>query len=436
MKGRLLGNAARVGALSGLVGLALLVQEAALAYQFGLSTPLAAFQVAFLWISMLWNVLAGGTLVQVLVPTHVWARAQLGAASAADAVAALSAWVIVIMVLLAGAIAVLVPALYASPASGLGSEAGALAGLLFAAMAPTLVLQAVTAVAQARLNVEGRFALAAFTPTFSPIAAAAATIAFGERHGVLAPTLGIIAGQLLQAAVLIVASSGRIVFRLRAMVPLAHLPAVRSFFGSYALVVGAALSLSGVFWFDQAVAARLGAEAIAQLAYANRPVYLFCAFATVAVANVALAGFAENAASRDHAMLEKQLRRGIVLILAGSAVVLPLWGLFAREIVSVLYERGAFSSQDTASVSALQPWAIAQIPFYLVATLAWRILNALRANGIVLAATLGCCAANAVLVVPLAELAGVRGIFAATTVALASWAIVLVVATRRLLRRH
>ena len=79
MSRSLLGNATRVAALSALTGIALLVQESALAYRFGISDALAAFQVAFLWVSLLWNVLAGGTLLQVLVPSNVWARTHLGA---------------------------------------------------------------------------------------------------------------------------------------------------------------------------------------------------------------------------------------------------------------------------------------------------------------------------------------------------------------------
>jgi len=90
----LLGRATRVAVLSAFTGIALLLQESALAYRFGVSDTLAAFQVSFLWVSLLWNVLAGGTLLQVLVPTYAWARSHLGAEAAIDTIATLSVWLI------------------------------------------------------------------------------------------------------------------------------------------------------------------------------------------------------------------------------------------------------------------------------------------------------------------------------------------------------
>src|SRR5262249_30183966 len=208
-------------------------------------------------------------------------------------------------------------------------------------------------------------------------------------------------------------------------------PPAHAFFTSYAMVVGAAFLLAGISWVDQVAAAHLGTHAVAHLAYANRPVLLFAAFVTVAVANVALAGFTERAAKSDYARLKAQLRCGIWWIAAISAVALPLWGALSEPIVRLLYERGAFSAADTAAIGALQRWSLAQIPFFLVATLAWRMLNALRANATVLTATAVCFALNAALVVPLSGFAGVKGILAGTSAAFAVWAVVLVVSLER-----
>ncbi len=434
MSRRLLLNATRVAAVSGLVGIALLLQESALAYRFGVDDQFAAFQVAFLWISLLWNVLAGGTLLQVLVPTHVWARTRFGADTATASLGALFGWLLSAMVILSVALAIAVPVLYASPLGGLNASVARLSGLLFVLMTPTFVMQTLAAIAQAHLNIEGRFALAAFTPIFSPLAAIAATLWFAKDLGVLATAGGIVAGQFLQASVLLVALRRQQPIRLRGISLLANLPAVRTFFASYGMLVAAALLLSGVFWVDQAAAAHQGPQAIAQLAYANRPVFLFAALATVAVANVALPGFTEDASRKNHQLLRRQLARGIFWIGATSAIALPLWGLFAPEVVGLLYQRGAFTQEDTASVAILQRWALAQVPFYLIAVLAWRMLNALKANGVVMAATGACCAVNAALVIPLSEIFGVPGIFAGTTAAFALWSLVLVLAARRLLR--
>lgn len=431
MRRRLAGNALVVGLFSSVVGIGLLLQEATLAYRFGVSEALAAFQIAFLWISLLWNVLAGGTLLQVLIPAEVWARSHLGMEGARRQLAMLSGQMLVVMAATALVLALAVPSLYGLRFSGIDGRTAALAGTLFVAMVPTLVLQALSAIAQSRLNVEGRFGLPAVTPVLSPLGAVIATLAFGKEAGVYAPAAGIVAGQILQSLVLALALPPGQRISLRHRQENRETPAAHGFFASYGLVVGAAFLLAGISWVDQAAAAHLGPEAVAHLAYANRPVFLFAAFATVAVANVALAGFTEHAARSDYARLKAQLRRGIGWIMAISVVALPLWGAMTEPIVGLLYERGAFSPADTAAVGSLQRWSLAQIPFFLVATLAWRMLNALRANATVLAATAACFALNAALVVPLVKLGGVKGILAGTTGAFAIWALILVLALRR-----
>lgn len=435
MNRRLLGNAFRVAAISGLVGISLLLQESALAYRFGVSDSLAAFQVAFLWVSQLWNVLAGGTLLAVLVPAFVWARANLGPESASIAFSVLSGRLLVLAAVASAVLAIAVPALYKSPVSGLPTREAELAAMLFATMAPSFALQALSWIAQVRLNVEGRFALAAFTPAFSPLAAVVATLAFADRVGVLAPALGILAGQVLQTAVLMLALPRHHRLRLRDVFSTSDSAPIRVFFQDYFLLVAAALLLSGVFWVDQATAARLGAESIARLAYANRPVLLFTAIATVAVANVALPNFTEYAAIRNRAELRGQLGRIALWLVAISVIALPIWALLAPQIVAILYQRGAFSALDAERVSDVQRWAIMQIPFYLLAVLAWRMLNALKANGVIVVGTAACFLVNLVLNPPLASAWGERGILAATSIAFAVWALMLVVALRKRLNQ-
>ncbi len=428
---RFVGSSVRVAVISGLVGIALLLQESVLAYRFGVSQALAAFQVAFLWVSLLWNVLAGGTLLAVLIPSLVWARANPDPGSPSAAFTALSGRLLVLSALVSAGLAVVVPILYRSPVSGLPTPEADLAAMLFATMVPSLVLQTVSSIAQARLNVDSRFALAAFAPALPPLAAAAATLMFADRFSVLAPAVGILLGQFLWAATLVLALPRRRRLRLRDIVSTPDSARVRMFFRDYALLVAAALLLSGVFWADQATAAHLGAESIARLAYANRPVLLFSAIATIAVANVALPGFAEHAAKGNRPELRRQLGRIALWLGAISVVALPLWALMAPQIIAILYQRGAFSALEVERVADVHRWAITQVPFYLLGVLAWRMLNALKANGVIVIGTAVCFLLNLALNPPFASAWGEGGILAATSVAFAVWAFILVVALRR-----
>src|SRR5262249_52077734 len=207
---------------------------------------LAAFQIAFLWISLLWNVLAGGTLLQVLIPAEVWARSHLGVEGARGRLAMLSGRLLVAMAATMLLLGVAVPSFYSVRFSGLQGQTATLAGTLFVAMVPTLILQSVSAMAQARLNVEGRYGLAAVTPVLSPLGGVVATLAFGTEAGVYAPAAGIIAGQLLQSLVLMLALPPGQGLRLRQRQAELKPPPAHAFFTSYAMVVGAAFLLAGI----------------------------------------------------------------------------------------------------------------------------------------------------------------------------------------------
>ena len=69
--------------------------------------------------------------------------------------------------------------------------------------------------------------------------------------------------------------------------------------------------------------------------------------------------------------------------LRNFAVGIPLVLLlvfFSEPIVSILFERGAFSTQDTSLVSNIQIYYFLQIPFYVLVLLMMRLISSLKAN--------------------------------------------------------
>ena len=89
--------------------------------------------------------------------------------------------------------------------------------------------------------------------------------------------------------------------------------------------------------------------------------------------------------------------------------------LFSHPLVRILFERGAFSAEDTKVVSGVQTFLSMQIPFYMLGTFGVRLLSALKKN-VILAVISGVNAAlNITLNYVLMRSMGVAGIALSTS---------------------
>src|SRR5205814_1540824 len=110
------------------------------------------------------------------------------------------------------------------------------------------------------------------------------------------------------------------------------------------------------------------------------------------------------------------LRRYLSLIVGVSVPVVATLVILSHFVVGALYERGAFSSDDTSLVSGVQTMLALQIPFYLGGILLVRVVASLRANRILLwGSALNVCV-NVALNWLFMSFMGVRGIALSTSI--------------------
>jgi putative peptidoglycan lipid II flippase len=114
---------------------------------------------------------------------------------------------------------------------------------------------------------------------------------------------------------------------------------------------------------DQFFAAHLGTGAIAMLNYANRILALILGMGAMAVSRATMPVF-----SQSHAQGGVQLSRiaahwARLLFVLGIVAAIVGWFL-APWGVKLLFERGAFTAQDTAVVAGVLRYGLTQLPFY------------------------------------------------------------------------
>ncbi len=124
------------------------------------------------------------------------------------------------------------------------------------------------------------------------------------------------------------------------------------------------VAMSFVGPIDQYTAANLGQNANATLGYAARLLSLLLGIGAVSVGRAALPVLADvQARGEVHRARTMALKWSFLMVLAGAVAVAVGWVL-APWGVAFLFERGAFTAQDTAAVADVLRWGLLQLPFY------------------------------------------------------------------------
>jgi putative peptidoglycan lipid II flippase len=177
----------------------------------------------------------------------------------------------------------------------------------------------------------------------------------------------------------------------------------------------ALMSLVGIV--DQFFVARLGTGAIATLSYANRILQLMLGLGAMAVSRATLPVFSRAQAQGQ--VLRHVYRMAMLwarlLFALGVATMVVLWWL-APWAVGLLFERGAFTAQDTQVVSGVLRYGLAQLPFCFAGMVLVSLLASQRKYRLIaIGAGANLCiklAANFLLVPAI----GINGVMAATAI--------------------
>jgi putative peptidoglycan lipid II flippase len=366
------------GLVSGLILVSRLlgvVREQVFATLLGASPYADAFQIAFRIPNLLRDLFAEGALSAAFVPTYARVVREGGPAAGHR----LASRVMTLLAVILGAL-VLLGIAFAGPlvafiAPGFQSVAGKgeLTVFLTRVMLPFLPLVSFAAVAMGMLNAEERYGPPAFAPAMFNVVAIAWGIGLWAMG--LSPTqvvfgwsVGVLIGGLAQFG--------------------AQLPALRDLgfrfrpewapsdpgIAQIARLMGPAtvgLAAVQVNIFVNSIFASHEPGAVSWLSYAFRILYLPIGLFGVAVGTIATTGLAKKAASGDMEGLRDTLRealRALSFLTIPATAGLVLLGL---PVVRLLYQRGAFTAEDTRqTAAALACYGVGLVAYSAVKVLA------------------------------------------------------------------
>jgi murein biosynthesis integral membrane protein MurJ len=356
---RIAAGAALIGVLTIVAKLFVAAREMAIAWRYGVGTTVDAYQLALTittWLPMMLT----SVMTVVLVPRLV----ALGnrPAERRSFVAELNGTVLMLGIAVAALTWIAAPAASALLASGSNAATLELTATMSRLMTPVALFAIVVGYLSARLQSRERFAYSV-TEALPAIAIGLLVIA-PWVHGGAAPLIwGTLVGFLIQALVL-GAMTARGDMGLGGLRIRHRSPEWRTLYGSLLVMAAGQVVLASTIPIDQAFASRLGPGAVATLGYANRIVMLISGFGAIVLARALLPVLSSTVADGSHELGGRQARQWVwLLMLIGAAITVAVW-LLAPWAVSVIFERGAFTTADSEAVAHVLRYGALQIPFY------------------------------------------------------------------------
>jgi putative peptidoglycan lipid II flippase len=381
-----------VGAV--LAKLASTAKELVVANLFGRSDALDAFLIALLVPSFVVSLVAG-SFNAALIPTFIQVRGREGWEAAQQLLSSVMVWSLCLLLGLSIILGLLAPYYLPLVASGFPPDKLLLTRCLLYMLLPFIVLNGLVANWSAILNAGERFALPAISPVLTPAVIMLLLLPAGRGWGVFPLALGTVGGSIAEAMVLGWALRKRGVSLKPAWRGLNR--SMRQVIGQYVPAVAAVFLMSSTSLIDQSMAAMLQPGSVAALNYGTRVINVITGVGSSALATAVLPYFSSMVAQRDWAGCRHTLRTYSRLI---ALVTIPITlglTLASHVLIKVLYQRGAFSAEDTNVVSSVQMFLSMQIPFYMLGIIGVRLINALKKNSLLVAIA----GANAILNVTL-----------------------------------
>lgn len=386
------------------------LKEMALAWRYGVSEVVDAYQFTQVMASWLPVTLVGALSV-VLIPVLVRLRDAPPAEQSAFLGQLHGSLALLGLVLTAG-LALAWPTVLELTAGALSPAVRQMSARFMWAFAPAALLIVLVGLSAARLRARERH----INTVLDSVPAGVILLwilSSGPQAGIGPLLWGSLVGYVLQAAVLLWLAN-------RAD-PAPWRPQLRWSAPQWSGLLSAAgifllgqLAMSLVGPIDQFTAARLGENANAVLGYAGRLLSLVLGLGAVSVGRAALPVLADIQRRGDGARGRRLALRWSAAMLGVGALATLVGAWLAPWGVALLFERGAFTAQDTHQVAGVLRWGLLQLPFYFGVLVLVQLLASQGRYRVMAGIALCNFALKAVLNPLLAPLMGIAGVMLAT----------------------
>lgn len=370
-----------VGGGTAVVKGAAMVKELAVAYYFGTADVLDAFLIAFMVPSFAVNVTAGAVEASFM-PTYVEVLEREGKVEARQLLGSVIVGVAVVLACACVLLGIAGPFLIPLAGSSFGPEKLALTESFYYLLLPIVLLKGIAIVWARVLNAGDRYALAAVAPAMLPAALILFLVTIGGSWGGYVLVVGTLVGYLGEVLLL----AGGIVRRELWVWPEWNgwTDALGQTWDQFLPMIIGNLLVSSAPLIDKSMAAMLGSGKVAALNYGIKVPTALLGLGSTALSTAVLPYFSRMTAVEDWKGVQHTLHTYIGLALGITIPVTAGLVYFSDPLVGLLFERGAFTQNDTQLVGFVQALYLLQVPAYVLSILTVRLISSLKSNRILM----------------------------------------------------
>lgn len=277
---------------------------------------------------------------------------------------------------------------------------------------PCILFWGLSSLLSGLLNIYDDFKYATLYPVFSSISVLVLLLFFKDVFQERVLAVGILIGSILEFLFLLIVSKHKKIIQISK--PDFRTEGTNLMFNQLPAKVSSGF-LSGLIPVtDQYFAAQLIVGSIAALNYAIKIPAFFIAIAVMALAKVLLPHFSKLIVENKQEA-SKQLNKILKFVFLSLVIAIIPIILFSDNIVSFIFERNEFTSEDALLVSKLQIILLISAPFYICDNIIVQFLTSLNKNAFMAYVSFGSMTLNIILNYIFIQFYGIYGIVLCTT---------------------
>ena len=356
-------------------------KEIVTASSFGTGDVLDAFLIAFLVPSFVINVLAG-TFQTAIIPTYIDFLENRGENDANKLISTSLLFCFLLLLAVSLILGIFASSFLSIVGPGLKNTNFILGTNLFRLVSPVIIFFGLRHFFEAIMNAKGYFAITSIVPVATPITVVFSLLLRADSWGIYALVFGVVLGSLLELIIVVLVA----MIKKIPIFPKWHgiSPEMHKIFNQYIPMVMGACLMSGTGLVDQSMASLLGPGSVSILSYANKVTAMVLSVGAMGLGTVVLPYFSRLVANGGWGELQQNLIKSIWIIIGVTIPLTALFCFFSSSIIGFLFERGAFSAQDTLIVSKVQMYYFLQLPSYTLGILGSRLISSMGRNDILM----------------------------------------------------
>jgi putative peptidoglycan lipid II flippase len=262
------------------------------------------------------------------------------------------------------------------------------------------------------LEIKGLFIFSSLYPIFTSFAILVCLFFFKNQMGYTLLAIGMLIGSFLELVYVLMVS----VYKktLQFAKPNFSSLNIKMIYNQLPSKIGSGFLTGSTGFVNQFFAAQLVVGSIASFNYGMKIPSFLATILVISIGNVLLPYFS-NLVQDDRHKAYQVLYRSIATVFFISLIIAGMLFLFSDTIISFLFERGNFTSQNTLTVALIQRIVLIYIPFYIATIIIIKFLTSINKNSYMFYASVINLVLNVTLNYYFAKKYAVYGLAIATT---------------------